>query len=697
MSEWGSRLGSRELVRAQSNVVATVLLVALVMSGASVVVFAGATVLDEREQSLSYSSATESMQAFDAAVERAANGGGSGATAPLDALPEEDTVLDPDAGTVSVEVIDRETSTTVASNSKTLGAVVYEREGRSVAFQGGGVFAASGERGSAVVSAPPVEYRTNGDEPTLTLPVIAIRGDSIAENADVSRTGTAAFLSIANTIPRDHKLVVTVQSEYYRAWGAVFEERVGTSVTYNDAAETVSLELVRPGSQGSVGSVVISSDTASAVNNHGSSDSYDSGVDSYADQSPGDNGDVRIDGSIDLRKQEISGELHATEGISSFGNGGQPTVVEGETRLGTSSDGELEITAQDVRFGDTLSTEDSLLVDSNRDPRFDGKVIVGGDLGSATTPVTTTDGFGGDVHVHGNAFVGGTTDVAGNLVVDGTVDLGSNVDIAGNLVASGPVDGDCDSSVDGNVGGTVQACASGAVSSRIDAPLAPQVPTEPHAKDLIQQKRNTYDGGSNDNDDDTDITSNSLTCGGDCTLEAGGYYLDSMDVDSTLTLDTASGDIEIYVDDDIDIDSDITVKGPNEVRIYTAGDGPDSIELDAEVIARDQSGTRTDDAGTLWVYATPDADVHFATNSIFTGVLYGAADDSTGVPGASITLRNNVQVYGALVGHFVDWDNHAVVHYDEALGDESVLDRGTSGGPPKIAYVQSTSRTVTVD
>jgi hypothetical protein len=695
MSERGSRLGPREPVRAQSNAVAAVLLVGMVLTGATVVVYAGTTALDEREQALSYSSAKESMQSFDTAVARAANGDQSGAAAPLDGLDGGFARLDDDAGQITIEVIDRETGSTVDSNSKQFGAVVYEREGRTVAYQGGGVFTASGG-GSAVVSAPPVEYRTDGGEPTLTLPVIAIKGDSIHENAKVSRTDARDLLSVANPVPRDHRVVITVQSEYYRAWGSVFEERIGASVTYNDAAQTVSFELVRPGSQGGVGSVVISSDTASNVNNHGSSDSYDSAVDRYDNQAPGDSGDIRIDGSIEIKKQTIAGALHATDGISDFGNGGQPTIIEGETRLGTSSDGELEITAKDVRFGNTLSTNDSLLVDSNRDPRFDGKVIVGGDLGTTTTKLTTNDGFGGDVHVHGNAFIGGNTDIAGDLVVNGSVDLGNNVDVGGDLIARDSIDGDCDSAVDGNVVGTVRACDYSRASHQIDAPLTPQVPTEPHAKDLIQRKRDAYDGGDNDNDDDTDIASNSLTCAGDCTLERGSYYFDSLDVDSVLTLDTVGGDIEIYVDDEIDISNDITVKGPNEVRIYTAGDGADSFYLDSDVIVRDQSGFRTDRSKKLWVYTMPDADVHIHTGSTFTGVIYGAADDSTGVPGASITVRNNVDVYGALVGHLVDWSNHGAVHYDEALRDETVLDRGVSGGPPKIAYIQSTSRTVTV-
>jgi len=697
MSERGSRLGSQQTVRAQSNVVAVVLLTGMVLTGATVVVYAGTTALDEREQSLSFESAKESMQSFDTTVAQAANGDQSGATAPLDGIDGEFARLDEDAGEIAIELIDQETGSTVDSNSKQFGAVVYEREGRNVAYQGGGVFTASGG-GSAVVSPPPVEYRINGGEPTLTLPVIAIEGDSIHKNAEISRTDTDNFLSVANPVPRDHKVVITVQSEYYRAWGSVFEERVGASVTYNDAAQTVSFELVRPGSQGGVGSVVISSDTASNVNNHGSSDSYDSAVDNYADQAPGDSGDIRIDGAIEIKKQTISGALHATDGISDFGNGGQPTIIEGETRLGTSSDGELDITAKDVRFGDTLSTKDSLLVDNNRDPRFDGKVIVGGDLGTSTSAATTTDGFGGDVHVHGNAFVGGNTDIAGDLIVDGDVDLGSNVDVTGDIIASGQVDGDCNPTTDGSAS-TVYACDSSRVSNQIDAPLTPQVPTEPHAKDRIQQKGNAYDGGENDNDADADIddSTNTLTCNSDCTLDSGNYYFDSLDVDSALTLDTASGDIEIYVDDTVDISSDITVKGPNEVRIYTAGDGTDSFYLDADVIVRDQSGFRTDKATKLWVYAMPDADVHIHTGSTFTGAIYGAADDSTGVPGASITVRNNVDVYGALVGHFVDWSNHGAVHYDEALQDKTVLDRGVSGGPPKIAYIQSTSRTVTVD
>src|SRR6056297_3492607 len=75
-----------------------------------------------------------------------------------------------DTGAIKVQ-LERSNGTDVLTNTS-LRSLVYERDGKEVAYQGGGVFRKQGE-GSSLVSAPEFFYRDN----SLVFPVTVLEGD----------------------------------------------------------------------------------------------------------------------------------------------------------------------------------------------------------------------------------------------------------------------------------------------------------------------------------------------------------------------------------------------------------------------------------------------------------------------------------------------------------------------------------------
>lgn len=135
-----------------------------------------------------------------------------------------------DAGELKVR-LERSSSDDVIYNT-TLRALVYERDGQQVAYQGGGVFRKSGE-GSNVVSAPEFFYRDNA----MVFPVTVLQGDlhkSGRLDASLRLNGTERIFPNASderTNPLTEGTVyVTLESEYCQGWQEYFAGQTRGSV-----------------------------------------------------------------------------------------------------------------------------------------------------------------------------------------------------------------------------------------------------------------------------------------------------------------------------------------------------------------------------------------------------------------------------------------------------------------------------------
>jgi len=593
MSGRGSRVRAGvTAARAQSNVIAVVLLAGLVITGATVVVITGSVAISQNQEDASYTSAKQSIQSLGEHIDRVSSSGDS-LRASVPDFPEGSSQLKTSMGEVTVEVSNGGSTDT---ESRTLGAVLYEQDGRTVAYQGGGVFEGTTTGGSSVVSPPPVSYRYTNGKPTLTFPVVLVRGDSVDSGVEIERRSVGDLLSnldgdpstdlgspgpadeeAVSPLPSGSELTISVASPYYEAWGQAFESRVGVSVSYDHDAETAAFTLqwrdISPptpptptpsptatppanppssptqspsptptstSSGGDSGGTYVEMVDASvlgeaslAANNRIEMDSYDSNAGPYGGNNVRSNGDVRVHGTVTMRNRiHVKGELHA-ERIDIEQSGG---IVEGKTVIGGDP---TDSTVPDSQGGanDPLEFREVFSLNDDFDSASVGKdfgadVIIGGELisfGHATVD--------GSLHVHEDASFSGWSDttIQGDLIVDGDVELTDEVTVDGDVVASGEVTGESQATVRGNSQLTSRddgIAENVDVSDVIRDPLVPQLPTVPAANDEIDARAQEY-ATDNDNEQSAFIPND----GGDancmdeiCTVTAGDYYANSITV-----------------------------------------------------------------------------------------------------------------------------------------------------------------------
>jgi len=302
--------------RGQSELVGVTLLLLIVVLGSTVVALTGVQALDDNKQTVAVSQAEKSLQEFDSRssdvtlgfdgeasqVAELQRGDGDGAYE----LERESwirvQIRDTSNGTVQKKVV----------NKTTMGSVVYRNDGTTLAFEGGGVWR-SDDGGSTMVSPPEFHFRDG----TLTLPIVSVSGDRspngrvrVTRDGPPERKFPDESRNLTNRL-RDGKVVVTVQSDYYRAWGRYFEENSNAYVYYDDGANQVNaVFLVLPG-WGSLRSGIIATSGAGELLLKGTGayiDSYNSSIGDY-DATVGKNGSVEAVGNITLTgDSNISGD-----------------------------------------------------------------------------------------------------------------------------------------------------------------------------------------------------------------------------------------------------------------------------------------------------------------------------------------------------------------------------------------------------
>ena len=130
--------------------------------------------------------------------------------------------------------------------SRSVGSLVYENNGETIAYQAGGVWRGTG-RDSRMVSRPPVEYQ-NG---SLTFPIMVLDGDDQvrAGKLDLNKKETDSLDSLGYVQGKLVTLYIT--SEYYMGWAEYFRTQtndVSVSVDHSPAGDkgTVKVKLGKP-------------------------------------------------------------------------------------------------------------------------------------------------------------------------------------------------------------------------------------------------------------------------------------------------------------------------------------------------------------------------------------------------------------------------------------------------------------------
>lgn len=326
--------GRRTTSRGQSEVIAVVLLISIVILGVIAVVVGSTVVLGEMQQSAEVSAAENSMSAFDSELSTVALGNAQSSEMDLGLRSNDGDVYYEDESWLRIDVQSVENGDKEVVNA-TLGTVVYTNGDTTVASEGGGVWRSDGA-GSVMLSRPEFHYRDG----TLTVPIVAIDGETgLTNDVQVTQSGDSiarypnATLGFENQ-PDEGTVTVTVRSEYYEAWGRYFEQDTDGIVTYDHAKEQVTVLFIVLPERNSfdAGIIATSSNGELAIAGTGAYvNSYDSSEGNYSEtrsadgliQSAGDfkasgnslvDGDVKADGVVTLQGSTyINGSLWWSE------------------------------------------------------------------------------------------------------------------------------------------------------------------------------------------------------------------------------------------------------------------------------------------------------------------------------------------------------------------------------------------------
>jgi len=314
--------------RGQSEVLGFILLLGLVTVGVTGIVVLGSEAVSDTRQSITSGTAEHAMTQFDSKASLVAHGDSDSQSATLAGAASATRKVEPDRGWMNVTIRNESDPDQVEAQlmNVTLGAVVYEDGGTTIAYQGGGVWRTDGG-GSYMVSPPEFHYRGT----TLTLPLVTVTGDgTLDENVQITQSGTSSdvFPSGTNSNPLESgKVVVEVHSEFYEAWARFFSERTGGNVEVDDENKTATITLVSPSQTEPVGAALSSSAAGDELklsgsgNNQAYVDSYNSTGGKNYSQSQSGNGTVRAAGDVDMSgNSKILGNVRSGGSISMSGS-----------------------------------------------------------------------------------------------------------------------------------------------------------------------------------------------------------------------------------------------------------------------------------------------------------------------------------------------------------------------------------------
>ncbi|MBX0324538.1 hypothetical protein EGH21_16025 [Halomicroarcula sp. F13] len=237
-----------ESSRGQSGPLGLVLMLALVVASTTAVVVVGAGAITATQSQLDIERTEKTMTQFDSQAALVALGQSNVQQVELPAAGRSNYEVRGNAGWMNLTYTNATGNVTTIRNG-TLGAVVYDGGGTEIAYQGGGVWRADDDGESVMISPPEFHYRSR----TLTLPLVTVSGQGNLEGrASITRNDTTQYFpdtdrdeAFRNPL-NGSDINVTVQSDYYRAWGHYFEERTDGTVIYDHPNETVTAELVIP-------------------------------------------------------------------------------------------------------------------------------------------------------------------------------------------------------------------------------------------------------------------------------------------------------------------------------------------------------------------------------------------------------------------------------------------------------------------
>ncbi|SDM18404.1 flagellin N-terminal-like domain-containing protein [Halogranum gelatinilyticum] len=334
------------------------------------------------------------------------------------------------------------------------------------------------------------------------------------------------------------------------------------------------------------------------------------------------------------------------------------------------------------RTGGTVSYDDSnqrvtlTLVVPGSSPAVSGGIVSGGAGGSLhLANGVVVDSYNSSI---GDGTYATSAAKQTSIIAAGDVTMSNKATVEGDLETGGSIWMSNQALITGNLSytGTVSKANKAEVNGweRQNADIP-----ELESVEWVIDERRAAAKNTTTTDDDYDAANDQLVCDSDCTLESGLYYFDDLHLwNEEVVLDTTNGDIEIVVDGSVGLsgDTSITVKGDGVARLYVENSYHQSNQGTVDVPAQRSPQ--------FWVYLNPNGQAGLANQARFEGVIYGpgTGDES----GAQISVSNQAQVYGGLVGQVPNVPNGVGIHFDEALKRENPLE-GYGSNAPKLTYL----------
>lgn len=447
--------GGASLPRGQSNLIGLVLIIGMTVVGMTTILAFGTSALVDSQASSEVDRAGQAMGKLDSKISYTALGSSAQQRVSLPRSGSGATFkLDEDAGWMNITIRNAtDNSVRIRVLNETMGAIIYEndRQGVSIAVQGGGVWRQEGN-GTSMVSPPEFHYWSREGDPTLTLPLVVLQGSgTINGDVRVSKSGpTITKYPVPGDPDKSNPLTegevnITISSEYYRSWGAFFTDRTDGNVSYDHDRNVAMITLVIPyDDEKEISSAVESTNAGDDMELQGSGtgpafvDSYNSSEGDYS-SSKSNNGTIRLAGDVDLSgNAKVFGDIYSGGHVSISGTSEVDGWVYWTTGFSSHSpcpcDGDSQISGIETSGSSTNRVLEKLaeLEESNDNDfasNISGESLVAGDVW------LNASGNGGDKRSY---YLSGDTTISDELVIDtsdGPVILG----IDGDLTVEGTI------------------------------------------------------------------------------------------------------------------------------------------------------------------------------------------------------------------------------------------------------------------
>ena len=679
--------------RGQSSPLAVVLLIGIVLTGATTVAVLGGGFIDGVSSSAETERAGQEMTQLASEAAAVALGGSQQRGMSVDASQGRLSVEN-DASWICVE------NGTTANRSfilpegaddnkscggarKNMGTVRYDTGDATVAYEGGGVWRRGDDGRARMVSPPEFHYR--GD--TLTLPVVVVSGDIDSGGSRIDLTATAGPTDRADTLTNPlpdsgGSVYVTIHSEYYEAWGNfIFERTAGRVVELDHDDETVTVELVVPEPSEIQHAAYATGQQSDAIQIDGGAcvDSYNSTTGPYDGSShpnvscdvDDENATVATHGGMSSVKAEVSGDLYTVR------SGGHIGIADSANITG------------DVHSQQSLTIDDEAYVGGTVYANQSVTLQAGGSLQESVHAYGTADIMGngvieGDVYTTHRAITGDDARIVGDIhadndvqlsdgaVVSGTVRTGEYVNLADDVVIesdvyaehNNPIRCGDNAIIEGdayvpNPGQVDDGCVNGTVNPQSDAnvqspeDLDEPVIDPPEIEDPPENETDSIPTACEDGEDSMKVSD-----GQTCELTDGTYDLEKIDVQGggTLELNYSDGRVELYLDELVTNQGGEIVTTPDNNKAKWV-----------EVNIRDQGSVEINDDLTAVVNA----------------------------PDGHVELGDGAELYGAVIANSVKMNDGSRLHYDEALSGRTVGDG--QNGTTSVQYLHVTTNEIEIE